>query len=678
MSPPKPTHGARSWLRDLLALDGAAFTAEPSPWRHRPALLALIPIALFVLAVMVWAPWYSNMNVDSMTFSEQVRAVAFGGSVGFENGPVERFAELRTRWFVGAHGRAWGIYPPIISYILAPAMRLGGFRGMIRAIWAFFGLSALMTYALTYRLTRRPAVAVGAAYAMAFSSSLAMWGIAGTPFIPCAALGVSAVYLSHRAMANSGWRSFGFALGAGVLGSCALGSHLLWAGPWAVGGAALVLHGRLSERLARPIAYAVGSAPFLAVMSSINHQRFGVWSPISYGPCDSTTCTPVAPNDQTLEAFLGLLKPVRWYVAAFALCVYFARKSPRAVGLVCLFAGLGAVVPDTELAHRFLMLIRTTWGYVIDVGSLDIALPRGSERLGSFNLEWPFCAKSLLQCSPVFAAAALLGDRHRHARSEAHDGVTALTLLGSCLALLFLVTLRANTGSFNPWGYPLVNFRYAAPLIPLVTVMAAMVLASLPWRVIHPLIALGCGLYGMVWFSRQVSDEDLLRRQVIHWLPLALGLATLVAAAAAERAEGLSRPLLRHLAAVLVMACLGYGAAVEGGIDRVVATHWRGPQTERTLELARCTPRSFILLGGYAMDEALALHDTREIYFINVGMGPRDGSNARGLVDAAMRPDRPAFLIEDYEQGPWNFNWPGFTFRTRPECPRVREIVRVP
>ena len=74
--------------------------------------------------------------------------------------------------------------------------------------------------------------------------------------------------------------------------------------------------------------------------------------------------------------------------------------------------------------------------------------------------------------------------------------------------------------------------------------------------------------------------------------------------------------------------------------------------------------------------EALALADRRDIYFINVGMGPPDGRNARRLLDEALRPDRPAYLIQDEVPGNWHFHWPGFEFRTRPECPRVWQAVR--
>jgi hypothetical protein len=77
------------------------------------------------------------------------------------------------------------------------------------------------------------------------------------------------------------------------------------------------------------------------------------------------------------------------------------------------------------------------------------------------------------------------------------------------------------------------------------------------------------------------------------------------------------------------------------------------------------------------MDEALALHDRRDITFINLGMGPPGGVRARGLVDRMMTPDRPAFLIQDDAHGPWWLVWQGFRFEhPAGDCPRVYRIVR--
>ncbi|MEZ4405723.1 MAG: hypothetical protein R3A52_04385 [Polyangiales bacterium] len=64
--------------------------------------------------------------------------------------------------------------------------------------------------------------------------------------------------------------------------------------------------------------------------------------------------------------------------------------------------------------------------------------------------------------------------------------------------------------------------------------------------------------------------------------------------------------LARHGATVLAALCLAYGSAITLGVDRVAALSVRARQDARTAELLHVSEREFMLLGGYAMDEALA------------------------------------------------------------------------
>jgi hypothetical protein len=438
-------------------------------------------------------------------------------------------------------------------------------------------------------------------------------------------------------------------------------------------GGTFALVGSLRQRASRLLAYGLASAPSLLLQSWVNHLRFGTWNPVSYGPCNSDTCTPAVANNQTVGAFASLLGPVLPYAVVFFVALWLVRRSARATGLVAWFGALAALLPDTETRNRFHQLLRTVWGYVVDVGSMNAGLPKGSENLGSFNEAW--CARALLQCSPVLAAA-LLAAPTRGGEEGRRERATLVMLGGACVALLFEVMLRADTGGFNAFGYPFVNFRYVAPILPAATVLAFVALQRLPWRAWHATVALAVAAWGGSRLALAANDQDLMRRQVIHWVPLALAVALFVAVAGTRIHRERMGRAFAHAGALLAAVAVGYGGAVVWGIDRVVGIEYRRPQDERTAELARVAPRRFILLGGYAMDEALALHDRRDIYFINVGMGPRDGRNARLLVDQALRPDRPAFLIQDNEYGPWHFDWPGFEFRRVPGTRFVYQIVR--
>lgn len=660
-----------------------------SPWRDRPALRALIPLAALFAAVIVACPWYSNFDVDTLTWFEQMRSIADHGSIGFDNGPVDDYAELHTRWFIPARGQAWGILPAPLCYALAPAMWLGGYQGTVRAIWGLFALGALAVYGLVHRLTGRSHVAVGAAYAMVLSTSLGFWATMTAPFVPAAAFGVGAVYLAHRSFGHERLaRTLAYGLGAGALAGLALGSHLLYAIPWGLMGLACVSLGAWDHRLARGAAYGLGSAPSLALMAYVNHLRFGSWNPISYGPCDSNGCGAAQANNQTAHAFLDGVKPMLPYAIAFGVVLWLVRRSPRAVATTVLLGALAALVPDTEMRAKWVLYARALWGFVASMGSFTTEFARADDGVGVYLNGW--CVRSLLQCSPALALA-FVGSRAMsespRASSVLEDAAAlqaraARRLLTAVIAgVLAGCALRAETGGAFVWGWPFLNVRYVAPLVPAAVALAAVAVAELPWRWLHAALAGVVSAGALAWLAKR-PETDAARRWHTLVLPLWMAAGTMglvVSARGAMRASGWASKLVPHAAALAVTACLAYGVAITVGVDAQAAKEYRGAQTSRTLELARCThgARRFLLLGGYAMDEALALHDRRDITFINLGMGPPGGVRARGLVDRMMTPDRPAFLIQDDAHGPWWLVWQGFRFEhPAGDCPRVYRIVR--
>jgi hypothetical protein len=317
------------------------------------------------------------------------------------------------------------------------------------------------------------------------------------------------------------------------------------------------------------------------------------------------------------------------------------------------------------------LLVRALWGYVVDLGNLDMGYSHLANGPGSFD--GGYCVRALLQCTPVIAGALLAG-LHTRDLPARHRG--ALQLLAAVvLGVLTGCMLRANTGDRYVYGFPFLNIRYVTLCVPAALVLSATAMAKAPWRDWHAALAATTAIVGASYLaSRTTGDVDLLRRQLTHWLTLAFALAVFVAAARfAVRRTAVNG----HVLAVFAALAVGAGGAITLGIDCIAIRDYRGFQDARTRELARCVPeRRFILLGGYAMDEALALHDQRDILFINVGMGPRGGAGARSLVDALIAADRPAYLIEDTETGPWRFYWRGFVFRTLPDCQLVRRIER--
>jgi hypothetical protein len=658
----------------------AAITGVESPWANRWALVALAPLALGFAYVVVRAPWHSNFDIDTLTHYLQILSIADHGSAGYANGPVAGNPELTPRWLFPYSGQAWGPYPVLGDYLLAPLERLGGYRGVIRGIWLLFAESCLVTYALTYRLTRRPAVAVAAAYSLALATSAGFWGTMTAPFIPTAAFGITSIALVSRSFAASSRRSaLTLAAAGGLLGTFAVGSHLLWTLAWAAVPVVCLVGGGLGGRLSRAAAYVLASAPGLFLMGAVNHARFGTWSPFSYGPCDTDGClggTTAADNTQNGGDFLAASAPYVPYVIVVALAFWLVRRSSRHVALLALVSALAALVPEGPGGTLFRHVGRTFWAYVFDLGNLEFGYLKWSEDPGTFSYMWryggPWCVRALFQCSPVLIAVLL--PRERGAPEEK---ATYWVLVATCSGVLASILMRSNLPGPHAIGMAFLNQRYLVPALPALTVMAFVGVSELPLRAWHAIVAGVVGGAGAEILARQTSDSDLFRRQVTHWFPLGLAFALWACASGARLLVRSSRrAAAAHLAALLVAVAVGYGVAISFGVDRVAARVVRGYQDARAAELARCTPDRFVLVGGRAMDESLAILDEKHILFINPLMGPHDASNARRLVLESISPTSPAFLIDDEAHvDHWQLDWPGFAFERIPGCPRIRRIV---
>ncbi len=661
-----------------------AATRTQSPWRDRAALALLAPLWVALVAI-AWAnDWQSNYGVDGMTLWEQVRAVADHGTIDFDNGPVERYAELRPRWFIGRDGRTWGIVPAVAAYVLAPFARLGGFSLTARANWLFLGLAATLLYGLVRRLTGSRAVAVGGAYALAFATSLPSWGNHVNPFVLLACASTASLYAAHHA------------LRAEVGGASRWGRSRASRRRWPSGrtsptrsrgasaGCACCARAPCVERLARAAGYGLGSAPPLLLAAWVNHRRFGTWNPVSYGPCDSTSCNNAA-NNQTSAAFFETVRPALPWFVAFAVALWATRRSPRAAAAVGFFGSCGAMVPETPTHGVLAKFARTVWGYVVNLSSLDIPLyQRAPDGVGTTMSD--FCVRTALQCSPWLVAALLARqvyspEASREPRERVTEGDAALRAMAALtvLGILAACVLRVDTGGFNVWGFPILNIRYTLGALPAAAVLALLVAAELPW---HPLqfAVLVPGALAFARSLRALDESDAWRREATILWPLYGAVAILGAVSLARSTRGeLSRRAMAYLASTLLLAGALYGAALAVTVDVQFVRHFRGPQEARAREVERCTRghAGMILMGGYALDESLALHGARDVLFVNLGMGPRDGANARTLVLQRESPERPAFVLQETPEGPWHFDWEGLRFDAIAGCPRVQRVVRV-
>ncbi|MBI5513553.1 MAG: hypothetical protein HY909_07270 [Deltaproteobacteria bacterium] len=668
---------------------------EFSPWSRRGVWWALAPLLLGLFVLAAWAPWCSNWDHDTLTQFHQTRAVARTGRIPFRNGPgnARDFPQLRPSWLTERNGEVLGGYPAGMAYLFALPLRLNGFAGVIRAMMLCLALSALFTYALTLRLTRDVRLAVASAYALLLGSSLAGWSTMCAPFVPTATFGVLSVYLAVRAcdFASRG-RALGYLLGAGLFASFAFSCHMLWFLGAGLLGALLVLRRPVAHALGDGAAYALGMVPMVALMAWTNHDRWGTWSPISFGTSDfaavSNTGTVQALPTGAVGAAETIFKPMAPFVLAWVLGMYLARRSARAVGLLAAVGIVGALIPESELRNQTLTASRIAFAYLVDMSRLSTPLTRiheGGMTLGSWFMPHPHhnlgpvVTRSLVQCSPLLALGlvALLSPA-----TAPDDGVRARQrwmLAVSVLGVLGSVLLRAHLPEDHALGMSSHNFRYLSPALPVLFALAFAELrgASLkPWQLaLWALLGASLGQ----WLLREPNDADLLRRKLTLWAPLALSFALVSAVKGAQRARGWEETILRHAAAALVALCLGWGTAITVGVDGVFMFRLRRIQDESTQAVRRCVrDPKFVFVGGWSLDEGITVMDRQDVVFINLGMDTSAAGleNSRRLILEAEAPDRPAYLVQDDPTGPWHLPSQGLETRPIANCPRVFRLVR--
>lgn len=549
-------------------------------WGAGEAALALVGLAWIALAAFWAAP--GVFTVDGFTYLAMIDAFARDGSLFVENGMAAYDAEALSLYLMqDAGGRIAPQYPGGWGILAAPAYLAGGVRGVMLINAVASALTLPLIWAAARALFEDREIALHAALIYGVASfaveyAVGFWPHGVTIFLVTAA--VAAVATGWRGPPAAELRGAllaGLVLGLGlnirvdaVIAAVPLAVWLLGAGRRPYAAAALL---------------AAGLMPGLAAAAAINHAKFGVLSPLSYGSGDGAVSLAHYARLMPLAAAGGL--------AALALGIGRLRAAlyrPAGLagaGLAAL--GLALLLPDAR--QVLASILRGVWVLVVDFQAHP-APSRGLVELddGSIRM-FGLVKKSLLQSLPYATAAlVLVPGLWRGPRRAA-------------LAFCFLfVGLGIVPFAYSTWhGGMASNMRYFLNLMPVLAILAAVALARLrglaaegprPGLVAVVAAAGGAVLYA-VW--RGYPPDFLLQ----HTLPTAVILGLGLLAPGLWLAPGALRAACARAMLGLFTLGLGTAAAIGWGADLAMSQQIRARNAEM-VELAGTLPADALVVAA--------------------------------------------------------------------------------
>lgn len=224
-----------------------------------------------------------TFSIDEVTLLLSARSLAQGHGVEVWNG-FEEFPSpaLVPGWLKVVEGRLVSQYPDLFLLVALPAFRAFGLRGLMLVNLLAFALVC----GLTFDLARRRAgerVAAGAVVLLALASYAFEYAVGAWPHMTAVLCVLAPLALLDRALARPGSRrAVGLALAAGAIGGFGVGVRLDVAFALAAFGGALWL--QRPARWREAAALAAGTLPGLAALALLNREKFGSYSPFTYGP----------------------------------------------------------------------------------------------------------------------------------------------------------------------------------------------------------------------------------------------------------------------------------------------------------------------------------------------------------------------------------------------------------
>lgn len=501
-------------------------------------------LAVHVAASLALVP--GHLSVDECTYHLMVKGLADHRELRFRNG-YEEFPsrELVPVSVVAHEGHLYPVTPPVHALLAWPFYRVAGYAGLFLLNNLAFLATLVLTAGLTRRLFGDGRLALGAVAVLALATFLWEYSQASWPHA-LSTFGVLAAFSAawRGFVARSEAEAFAWCTLAGAVAGVGMGVRLDTA--LAVPCLAVPFLFAPARRLASASGLLLGLLPGLLVLALANQAKFGIASPLSYGPRTSTA------GDWTRYlpvAGLGL--------AVLTACRLSVLPGVRARGsrmpwLAPVLAGSALAVallvpPLRELLAR---LARGIALLVWDLRSLplDVERPALARSPGGGLVYFGHLKKSLLQSLPYLALLVIpLGAALKGHRDAGRLGALALVP----------AAFVAAYGYFAWDGGMVLNLRYLAPTLPFLSILSAWSLREVfrglsprepwPWAAAWLTAAVW-----WLWIRPLAESPEQLEPRLLEaplWLAVAIGGLALPFAVAGPRRAGTLRRALATLSA---------------------------------------------------------------------------------------------------------------------------------
>lgn len=429
--------------------------------------IRFVAFGLIVLAILgaLFAP-AMPFTIDGVIYTDMAKAMSENGSFAIaSNGGVDGAPALSKEITFENNGLAYPLYPSGYAIIAAPFYALMGVRGLL----LMNGLAFLGCAFLVYHISRRffadrfihiasLTVFVVATFVTNYVTAIWPHMLALLTWLGAIACAISAAEETSDLRRTWMLIASGLVIGLGI--SIRIDSILIYMVLFIW----LRVFSRPADRLA-PLWLSSGLLPGLVLSALMNAEKFGIFTPLSYGP--SSGATQLGSYAVILTAG-GLSFLALWLLNFPAI---FSTLNKRLGPRNLLLAGVTATGIALFIAGGF--IFDTLYGVYVLVFNLQAhnAYTQAGVELNEYGhlLFWGYPKKALIQSLPYLPLLLIPGFwffRGKH--------VKAVSLC--LLAIAAPITFYALNQWFGGGSY---NLRYFIPTLPFIAILSAAALHDL-------------------------------------------------------------------------------------------------------------------------------------------------------------------------------------------------------